>query len=163
MMKSNLLSGSYTTVPAVAATVTVTPKEDDTAATKANSETPLKESITITHGNVDDDMTEEPTKLEIRGAGIGAGVVGLAVGGPILAIVAGIVAAQVAKKSNGGPGRFCRRCGRWVANVVVKGCDWVKKSVGSDGTETVAAGAAAKVVPADAVVDETGTEKLQIY
>jgi len=80
-------------------------------------------------GDVATNVTENPngmaTKKEMRGAGIGGGLVGLCLGGPVLAIVGGVVAAKVAK-SDSKAGQFCRRNGNKVANVVIRGCDYVK-------------------------------------
>merc|ERR1712137_1525911 len=79
--------------------------------------------------------TEAPmfTKDEVRGAGVAGGVVGLFLGGPILAVIAGVVAAKVAKGDHK-VGRFFRKHGKKVSKWVVQGCDWVKDKMHPAGS-----------------------------
>uniref|UniRef100_A0A7S1D5S1 Uncharacterized protein n=1 Tax=Cyclophora tenuis TaxID=216820 RepID=A0A7S1D5S1_CYCTE len=71
------------------------------------------------------------TKAEVRGAGVGGGVVGLVLGGPILAIVGGVVAANVAK-TNTEAGKFCRNHGQRISRWVIQACDWIKDKMQPD-------------------------------
>lgn len=77
---------------------------------------------------------EEATPQEVRGAGVGGGLVGLVLGGPILAVIGGIAAAKIAK-SNSRAGRFCRTHGKKVARAVVQVCDWLKNKMQPDGDD----------------------------
>eukprot|EP00541_Cyclophora_tenuis_P015486 CAMPEP_0116555758 /NCGR_PEP_ID=MMETSP0397-20121206/8321_1 /TAXON_ID=216820 /ORGANISM="Cyclophora tenuis, Strain ECT3854" /LENGTH=157 /DNA_ID=CAMNT_0004081057 /DNA_START=25 /DNA_END=498 /DNA_ORIENTATION=+ len=72
------------------------------------------------------------TKAEVRGAGVGGGVVGLVLGGPILAVIGGVVAAKVAK-SDTKAGKFCRKQGKRISGWVVRACDWIKDKMQPGG------------------------------
>mmetsp|Transcript_1863 Transcript_1863/g.3267 ORF Transcript_1863/g.3267 Transcript_1863/m.3267 type:complete len:131 (-) Transcript_1863:63-455(-) len=80
------------------------------------------------------DVTQEAiplgSKRDIRGAGVAGGVVGLVLGGPILAVVGGYMAAWVARKHESPTGDLAREFGGKTANLLDRLRDWI------DGNET---------------------------
>ena len=75
------------------------------------------------------------TRQQVRGAGVGAGLAGLVIGGPILAVIGGYAAAKLAETSDSKAGKFCRKTGRKVAKGIVQGCDFIKEKLQPDGEE----------------------------
>ena len=69
------------------------------------------------------------SERNIRGAGIAGGLVGLLIGGPILAIAGGFLAAHLARKNERNAGNFCRDVGSKTASL----CDRVKEWI--DGND----------------------------
>ena len=82
-----------------------------------------------------DEQTSSPTvtaeaisvgsKRDIRGAGIAGGVVGLLLGGPVLAVAVGYLAAWVAKTKENPTGNFARDIGGKTASYLDRLKDWV--------------------------------------
>ena len=76
-----------------------------------------------------DDTDNDKSQRNIRGAGIAAGVIGLVIGGPVLAVIGGFWAAHLARMNDAGPGTFARGIGSKTARL----CDRFKRWI--DGEE----------------------------
>lgn len=87
--------------------------------TNIDYNTPTNATTNTNNNNEENFFSDErmASKRQARGVGVAAGIVGLVVGGPVLAVAAGFGAAYLAKKNGGKAGEIARQSGTAAANA----------------------------------------------
>lgn len=99
----------------------------DSAAADATKSTNNDVSVTVQVTPQERAAVPEGQKRQEVGAGVGAGLLGLALGGPVVAVAAGFGAAA-ATKVDGKVGNFARDAGEQVATMGEKLKEWDSKN-----------------------------------